>query len=155
MGIRYDPIHTERNRETRMDIAHDLTAGQFLALPDETEVIFLNVEMFGAAMAVESVTVNDATRADLRNSMRASGRDESSLMPYSIAIYLLPDNWVPDVSDITSGRFRSLGERHGREGAPMLSASMLSSKFPDEWGDESYATYVTAYKAASQHRKGY
>lgn len=154
MGMSYEMSKSERYTESRMEILSEMTVSQFLSLPNGTELTLIDVAPLGLGMRIQNIGMTDVTREEMLAACAESEKTMEDKTPWSLVIYLLPENWVPDPDELLTGTFRSLGERHGREGSPMYSASMLKERHGDGWTDDSYNTYVTAYKAASARRNG-
>lgn len=145
----------------RMDTHPQLTNGQVLSLPDGTEMIVINIAMMGMGLSLAGYTIDAAFREGLFNPEMHEGCDhgmsraeiEESLFPGSVFITLLPEGYAPDPSEFLNEKFVRKGYKDGLEGGPQFSAEGLRARFPDEWTDESYAAYLTAYKRGVESRK--
>lgn len=148
--MKYDLMKMEIRVETRMIPSSDMDIDMFCALPDGTELILIDVAPFGMSLSMTGITMSDLVRESIVKWGNDTGE---TMMGHSSIIYLLPEDYAPDPDQIVNAEFSKLGMRHGREGSPMFSESLLRTKHEDTWHDGAYAAYVAAYKLGSG-RKG-
>lgn len=161
-SLRFTSTELVDNEETRLVQYSELTTGQLLAMPNGTEIGVIDIAPFGFAATTGILQLDQDFKDGLIDPARHEncdhGKSHQELldlpMPGSFFFVVMPENYVPDVAYLMNEKFIRRGERDGREGAPMASASSLKAKHPDEWHDEAYAVYVAAYKRGSESRKG-
>lgn len=164
-----EPMHYRRNGQVtdiegtlRMSTYNELTVGQFAGLPNGTEVLVIDIHPLGMGLKFNHHVVDDEVKERLLDPANHDTCDhgmsrqeiEESGAPGSVFIVLLPENLEPDMNEIMFGPMVKLGVRHGREGSPQFSESMLRDKYKEQWNDGAYAAYVTAYKRGVESRKG-
>lgn len=138
------------NNETRMNAASDMDIEMFCALPDGTELVMIKIAPLGIGMSMTGITMNQGVREAVTEYGNESGE---TTIGFAAVLYVLPDDYLPDPDEMVNVEFSKLGMRHGREGSPMFSESLLRAKHEDTWHDGAYAAYVNAYKLGSG-RKG-
>ena len=163
MGMHYQRGEVRKDDGTmRMDTMPEISIGQLLSLPLGAELLVIDIGMFGMGLNVKGYEVTEEWKASLldpafhqecSHSMERH-EVEKSLFPGSVFVLLMPENYEPDPSELLNEKFVKLGVRDGREGMPQRSASALRTKYPDEWHEDAYGAYVTAYKRGSESRKG-
>lgn len=147
--------------DMRMDTHPQLTVGQVRSLPNGTELIAIHIAPMGMGIMFKGYVMDDEIRDGLLTAEYHEGCDhamthaemEASLFPGSIFVTLLPHDYAPDPAEIINEKFVRKGFRDGSEGAPMASSSSLQNKFGDEWHENAYLAYTTAYKRGAENRK--
>lgn len=150
----------ERGNETvpalaRIEILPGMNLGQLLALPVGTEICIIKVGMMGMDLGFMRGLVDEEWREKLEELRLTENLTDDEELPGSVFMYLLPENYEPDIEELMNEHFVKLGLRHGREGAPMTSVTQLRERNEDKWHDEAYSAYTKAYKrGAEMRRKG-
>jgi len=153
----------ETSGEYFMEPMPDLTVGQIMGLPPKTELLVIDIAPFGMGIRVHTHVIDEKFKEGLLDAAEHADCDhgmsrdeiEASRFPGSVFIVLPPADYEPSIEEIVSARFIKKGEADGRDGMPMLSESLLKTRTPaDEWHDDAYRTYVSAYKRGTERRKG-
>lgn len=148
-------VHTgDQMGEMAMSVAASPTVDMYCALPNGTECFCIEIAPFGVGMRAVGLFMDDAARQKALDWSREEGETH---MPFALIVYILPDasEMPDDLGGITNRECIVLGMRHGTEGAPMFSESLLKSRFTENWDDTTYSAYVEAYKRGAQRRKGH
>ena len=149
------------NDSLRIQTYPQLTVGQLLTLPLGTELLAIHVGPMGLGLMFKGYIIDEEFKNGVITAEFHENCDhgmtlpeiEASLFPGSVFIVLTPEDYVPDMSELLNEKFVRKGYRDGLEGMPPLSTAMLQAKFPDEWHDEAYVAYTTAYKRGTENRK--
>lgn len=153
MTMRYIQGAINQLGESRMEVMNSLTIGQFCGLPKGSEVVMLDIGSMGMNLSVSVMVVSEDSINGLLEAARRDGVAEDHLMPGSVFVYLPPEVLDLDMDSLLNEKFRKAGHRHGTEGAPLFSEGGLRDRFKEDWHDEAYASYTSAYKKAAESRR--
>lgn len=125
----------------------------FTSLPNGTSIFLIKIYAFGTGIQGTGLIMSDENRDGCLKWAAETGQTE---LDYAFMIYSLPaDIEMPeDPAAAFNEPVAKLGLRHGREGTPMFSESLLKEKYESIWNDKTYTAYANAYKVGTQYRKG-